>query len=76
MAKGPDMRMTIHTRNPDSFNLIAAKVRVKSLREARARFRAVANALPHIDMWASVSRDRREKNGIEMHHVIDRTCMH
>lgn len=44
------MRMTIHTRNPDSFNMIAAKVQVKSLREARARSRAVANALPHIDI--------------------------
>ena len=28
------MRMTIHARNPDSFNMIAAKVQVKSLREA------------------------------------------
>ena len=58
--------MTIHTRNPVNFNLIAAKVQVKSLQEAKALSRVLANAFLHIDIWTSASRDRRELSGIEM----------
>lgn len=70
------MHMQIHTRTPDSQNLLQARIRIRNLREAKRRFRAVAQALPHMDLWATVARQRREKNGIEMHHVIDRSNMH
>ena len=68
--RGSRHAMAIHVRNPDSCSLISTRVQVKSLREARARFLVVANALPQSDIRANMASDSRKKNR------IGQTCMH
>ena len=70
------MKMRIRTSCPDVDNLVEVVVEVASLREAKARFRKLQSALPHLNLYAQVARRRREKHGLEHHHVIDRTNMH
>lgn len=70
------MKMRIRTSCPDADNLVEVVLKVSSLRQAKARFRKLQGALPHLCLYAQVARRRREKHGLEHHHVIDRTNMH
>ena len=70
------MKMRIRTASPDADNLVEVLLEVSSLREAKARFRTLQGALPHVSLYAQVARRRREKHGFEHHHLIDRTNMH
>lgn len=70
------MKMRIRTSCPDADNLVDVVLDVSSLREAKARFRKLQSALPHLELYAQVARRRREKHGLGHHHLIDRTNMH
>ncbi|MDE0695735.1 MAG: hypothetical protein OXH76_07875 [Boseongicola sp.] len=70
------MKMRVRTSCPDAGNLVEAVLEVSSLREAKARFRNLQGALPHLGLCAHVARRRQEKHGLGHRHVIDRTNMH
>ncbi|MYI70048.1 MAG: hypothetical protein F4103_15360 [Boseongicola sp. SB0673_bin_14] len=73
---GRAMRVRIRTRVHTAETIINIEREVLSLRAAKRLFRALQSAVPDNDLEMIVVRARREKNGIEVGHRIDRTNMH
>ena len=70
------MRVRIRTRVHTAETIINIERDVRSLRDAKRLFRSLQSAVPENDLEMVVTRARREKNGIEVGHRIDRTNMH
>ena len=70
------MRVRIRTRVHTAETIINIEREVLSLRAAKRLFRALQSAVPDHDLEMVVTRVRREKDGIEVGHRIDRTNMH
>lgn len=67
------MRVRIRTRVHTAETIINIEREVLSLRAAKRLFRSLQSAVPDNDLEMVVVRSRREKNGIEAGHRIDRT---
>ncbi len=70
------MRVRLRTRVHTAETIVNVERDVLSLRAAKRIFRALQSAVPDNDLEMIVTRSRREKNGIEVGHRIDRTNMH
>ena len=70
------MRIRIRTRVHTAETIINIEREVRSLRAAKQLFRSLQSAVPDNDLEMVVTRSRRDKNGVEVGHRIDRTNMH
>ena len=70
------MRIRIRTRVHTAETIINIEREVRSLRAAKRLFRSLQSAVPDNDLEMVVTRSRRDKNGVEVGHRIDRTNMH
>ena len=73
---GVRCRVRIRTQVHTAETIINIERDVLSLSAPKRLFRAIESAVPHNDLGMVVTRVRREKNGIEVGHRIDRTDMH
>ena len=70
------MRVRIRTRVHTAETIINIERDVLSLRAAKRLFRSLQAAVPDNDLEMIVTRSRREKNGVQVGHLVDRTNMH